>query len=238
MSEIDITIFVPCLDEEKYIENTIKTIVAAVNEVRLSYEILIFDDYSSDNTVSVIKNYQRQHSDIPIKLIRNNTTKGLGHNYIEGAYIGKGEYYILVCGDNPHTKEYFVTLMENIGTADIIIPYYDKLKRKELIRKILSDTFIKIVNFLSGYSIQYYNGEVIHLRYNVMRWHPDTKGYAYQAEIICRLLDEGKTYKELLFRAIESGHSSSFTLRKILSVAHSLLQIILRRIRKFSYKIL
>jgi|TARA_Y100000310_G_C20308877_1_gene635271 hypothetical protein len=40
MSEIDITFFVPCLDEEKYVENTLKTVVSAVNEVRLSYEIL------------------------------------------------------------------------------------------------------------------------------------------------------------------------------------------------------
>ena len=95
-----------------------------------------------------------------------------------------------------------------------------------------------IVNLLSGYRIRYYNGEVVHLRYNVMRWHPDTTGYAYQAEIICRLLDEGFSYREISSVGYESENSTTFTLHKILSVSHSLLQIFLRRVRKVSREIL
>ena len=96
--EIDITFYVPCLNEEKNIVNTIETIVEASRIMGLKYEILVFDDRSEDNTIGVVENYQKKQPYIPIKLIKNKETMGLGHNYVEGAFIGKGKYYLLVCG--------------------------------------------------------------------------------------------------------------------------------------------
>ena len=67
-----------------------------------------------------------------------------------------------------------------------------------------------------------------------MRWHSDTHGFAYQAEIITRLLDEGATYIEVnVFNyARNKGESKAFTIRNVSSITHSLLQIFLRRLRK------
>ena len=238
MDGVDITFVVPCLNEERHVRKTIETIIDAADEAMLSYEILVYDDGSSDNTSEVVKIYQRQNPHLPVRLIRNENTLGLGRNYIEGAYTGKGKYYMLACGDNPHPKDYFVSLLKEIGTADMIIPVYERFEGRKLPRKLLSCAFRMIVNLLSGYRIRYYNGEVVHLRYNVMRWHPDTTGYAYQAEIICRLLDEGFSYREISSVGYESENSTTFTLHKILSVSHSLLQIFLRRVRKVSREIL
>ena len=38
---------------------------------------------------------------------------------------------------------------------------------------LLSGTFTFLVNTISGFRLHYYNGLAVHLRYNVMRWHPD-----------------------------------------------------------------
>lgn len=54
---------------------------------------------------------------------------------------------------------------------------------------------------MSGFRLQYYNGLAVHLRYNVMRWHPNTFGF--QADIICMLLDQGFSYKELPVKTVE-----------------------------------
>ncbi|MBC8489529.1 MAG: hypothetical protein H8D45_26220, partial [Bacteroidetes bacterium] len=81
------------------------------------------------------------------------------------------------------------------------------------------------------------NGPVMHLRYNVMRWSPDTHGFAYQAELISRILIEGGTYKEILIANTDrqGGESKAFTIKNILSITHSLLQIILRRLRQYLF---
>ena len=49
-----------------------------------------------------------------------------------------------------------------------------------------------IIKYIS-YDIKYYNGTVLHKRYNVMRYHSGTNGFAYQAEIIVHLLNLKKS---------------------------------------------
>ena len=236
---IDITFFVPCLNEEASIVGTIETITAAVKEAGCTYEILIIDDKSIDNTISVIEEYQRMHPNVNIRLIKNSRTRGLGFNYVEGAFLGEGKYYKFVGGSNQETKDSILVLLKELGKADIIIPYLVNQEDRGFKRWMFSSLFTFLVSLLSGYSLKYYNGSAIHLRYNVMRWHPDTYGYAYQAELIVRLLSEGKTYIEVPmscnFR--KTGKTKAFRLHNFLSVSHSLLQIFLRRVRRILFKI-
>ena len=73
----------------------------------------------------------------------------------------------------------------------MIIPYYVSNEGKSLYRRSLSNVYAGIVNLISGFRLHYYNGLAVHLRYNVMRWHPNTRGFGFQADIICMLLDQG-----------------------------------------------
>ena len=70
-----------------------------------------------------------------------------------------------------------------------------------------------------------------------MRWSPDTHGYAYQAELITRVLDENFTYETVEIKNSNRnyGKSSAFSFKNILSVIHSILQIFLRRLRKIIF---
>ena len=70
-----------------------------------------------------------------------------------------------------------------------------------------------------------------------MRWSPDTIGFAYQAELITRILSEGKSFKSVEIKNQDrlKGESNAFTFQNILSVGHSLLQIFLRRLRNFLF---
>src|SRR3989338_10550670 len=92
---IDITFFVPALNEERHIVRTIETILSSVKATGHSFEIIVIDDNSSDNTPTIVENFQEKHPDAPIILKKNETTKGLGYNYVEAAFIGKGKYYMV-----------------------------------------------------------------------------------------------------------------------------------------------
>jgi glycosyltransferase involved in cell wall biosynthesis len=238
-SEIDISIFISCYNEERYIVQTMETVRAALAEAgRPQYEIVVIDDCSSDNSANLVEDYIRAHPGDRILLRRNRRNQGLAQNYFDAAFIGKGKYYRLICGDDAEPLDTMIAVFKEIGAADMLIPYYVSSEGKSLSRRVISNSYSWLVNFISGFRLHYYNGLAVHLRYNVMRWHPNTRGFGFQADIICMLLDQGFTYKEIPVRTIErkKGDSKALTFKNMLSVFHTLVDIVVRRISNGVYR--
>jgi glycosyltransferase involved in cell wall biosynthesis len=239
-SSIDLTVFVSCYQEEAYILPTIDTVCAALKEAGgISYEIIVIDDCSRDRSSDLVEDYVRTHPEERILLVRNRVNRGLAQNYIDAAFIGKGQYYRLVCGDNAEPKDTTIAIFRELGKADMLIPYYVIIQGKRPHRQLISRAYTALVNAISGFRLHYYNGLAVHLRYNVMRWHPNTRGFGFQADIICQLLDEGFTYKEIAVSTIErkgEANSHALTFKNMLSVAHTLIELVFRRISKLVYR--
>jgi dolichol-phosphate mannosyltransferase len=229
---VDITFYVPCLNEERNVPGTLDVIGKAVAATGVSYEILVVDDGSTDRTSAVVESFGAAHPDVPLRLIRNPRTQGVGYNFAAGARVGRGKYYMLVNGDNVERVEVLTALLGRLGQADILIPYFGRLDQRPLARRLVSRAFARLVNVLSGTKVHYYNGAVVHLRENVVRWHPGTRGFAYQAELITRLIRHGASYIEMEVPGQErqQGASKAFRLRNFLSVSGSLARILLRRL--------
>jgi glycosyltransferase involved in cell wall biosynthesis len=240
-SELDLTIVVPCYNEEQNVGVTLDTILAAMGELpSIPFEVLVIDDGSKDNTVAVVQQYQRNHLHLPIILSINPRNRGLTRTYVDGAFLGHGKYYRLVCGDNVEPEETLVKVFSKMGQADIVIPYHEHVPGKSLLRRAVSRLYTSLVNSLSGYDIRYYNGLALHLRYNVMRWGPYSFGFGFQAELITRLLDEGATYIEVPVMAThqeKEQEQSALNWKNFLSVTHTLLDILIRRVRKRAFRI-
>ena len=236
---LDLTVFVSCYNEREYIVSTIDTVRTALDEVgSLSYEIIVVDDCSRDGSSDVLKDYIALHPDDRITLRRNRFNRGLAQNYLDIAFVGKGKYYRMICGDDAEPKETMLTVFREIGQADMIIPYYVSNEGKSAYRQFISNAYSGLVNLISGFRLHYYNGLAVHLRYNVMRWHPNTRGFGFQADIICMLLDQGFSYKEVPVKSIErrAGGSNALTFKNLLSVAHTLVDLIFRRIANLVYR--
>jgi glycosyltransferase involved in cell wall biosynthesis len=236
---VDLTIVIPCLNEEERIQATMETVRAAMAELSYSYEVLVIDDGCTDGTASVVRRYAEVHPESSIRLLTNGRNLGLTRSYVDGAFRGRGKYYRLVCGDNVEPKETLVAVFSQLGKAEIIIPYHPVVPGKSALRRWLSRTYTVAVNWLSGHKIKYYNGLAVHLRYNVMRWGPYSFGFGFQAELITRLLDEGISYIEVPVMAVhqeKAGRNSALNWRNFLSVSHTLFEISIRRMRKRAFK--
>ena len=235
--DCDLSLFVACYNEEQGIIPTLETVVAAANEVGISYDVVIIDDCSTDRSVEVIVEYLRAHPHLPITLFVNEVNQGVGSNYAEGSFRCRGKYYRMICGDNVESKDTLVTIFRRIGEADMIIPYPADTTFRGPFRRGVSWAFTALVNLLSGYSIRYYNGLAVHFRYNVMRWHSNSHGFGFQADLITRLLDLKATYIEIPVYPNEraAGATKAFKFRNICSVGHTLLEIWLRRLGKLVY---
>jgi glycosyltransferase involved in cell wall biosynthesis len=211
---------------------TLETVRRAMAGLRFTYDIVIIDDASRDGSPELIKQYIAEHPDCNIVFRQNAVNKGWAQNYVDSTFIGRGRYHRAICGDNSEMQATIRTVLRSLGEADIIIPYYVEVRHKRLSRHVVSSTYTFLVNLLSGNSLRYYNGLPVHRRYNVMRWHSDTRGFGFQADILCLLLGQGATYKEVALSAIEQrpGVSTALTCKNLLSVAHTLSDILLRRI--------
>lgn len=235
---LDLTIFVSCYNEKPYIIQTLDTLRAALAELNFTYEIIVIDDCSRDGSADLVTEYIRAHPDDRLLLRRNKINIGWAQNFIDAAFLGKGKYYRIICGDASEPKSTMVKVFQQIGTADIIIPYYVTNEGRGWHRGFLSNTYTGLVNLISGFHLKYYNGLPVHLRYNVMRWHSNTRGFGFQADIICLLLEQGFTFKEVPVFAVEQkgGKSTALTLKNVLSIGHTLFDIAIRRIANRFYR--
>ena len=238
-AEVEITIFISCFNEEAFVTDTIQNVTHALQAAGHTHEIIVVDDASRDNSVQKVRAYLESHPEQPIRLVQNKHNRGLANNYVEAAFLGRGKYYRLCCGDDSEAPEALLTIFEYLGVADIIVPYQNEqgMTGRSLGRRWLSRTFTWLVNQISGYNLKYYNGLAVHLRYNVMRWHPCSYGFGFQADILTRLLDEGASFVQVPRFGSErkGGASTALSMRNILSVSHTLLELAIRRLRRFLY---
>ena len=234
--EIEVSFFVPCYNEQDHICSAIDKLVDVAALCGISYEILVFDDCSRDRTVAVVKAYQRDHPDVPIRLFTNEVNRGVSRNFVEGAFQGRGQYYRLVCGDDIEPIETHIEIVKRRGEADIVVPYFTTIHGRRRYRHALSRLYTLLVNVASGHGLRYYNGCPLYRRYDVMRFHVETTGLGYQAEFLTRLLHEGRSYVEVALIASDRETSASITVRNFVSVGHSLVKIALRRLRVYLYK--
>ncbi len=236
---IDLTVVITCYNEEAFITDTLEHVRAALETVGRSFEIIVIDDVSQDGSSERVRQFIQAHPACPITLKVNERNQGLANNYVDAAFLGRGKYYRLCCGDDSESTETLVNIFRQIGKADIIIPYQlqKQVIGKSPTRKFASVVFTHLVNLLSGYPIKYYNGLAVHLRYNVMRWHPTSYGFGFQADIITRLLDEGASYLQIPSSSVDrkGNASTALMLRNLLSVGHTLLELAIRRVRRTLY---
>src|SRR5882672_10401122 len=129
-NDLDVTIVVPCLNEELNIAATLDTIRDAMSQFHYRYEILVIDDGSSDRTSNIVEEYRQTNPEIVLALHRNKKTIGLATSYVNGSFIGRGNYYKLVCGDNTEPKEALVAAFSCLGKADMIVSYLIEVRGK------------------------------------------------------------------------------------------------------------
>jgi glycosyltransferase involved in cell wall biosynthesis len=227
-----ISFFVACYNEAPHILGTLDAIGQAVTQLAVSYEIIVIDDASLDHSVRLIEEYLQANPHVPLRLVVNPRNLGLAHNFFAAAHLGDGEYFKLVCGDNVESVEAMVAVLSHMGEADIVLPFHDVCVGKSAVRTFLSKIFTRIVNFLNGHSIRYYNGLPVFHRVDVLRCPVPAAGFGFQAELVSQLLDCGLSYREVRIdvRERSSGKSSALTWRNFVAVAGSLTRIGVRRL--------
>lgn len=121
-----VTVFIPVYNCEKYIEESLESII---NQTYENLDILIIDDGSTDNTVNLIQQYK----DKRIRLLRNDRNRGIPYTRSRGLEECKGKYLALMDADDislPERIKKQVNFLEENKDIDAIGAYYQKFGGK------------------------------------------------------------------------------------------------------------
>ncbi len=232
-----VSIVIPAYNEEKKLAPTINIVLFGLSKNRISdFEIIIFNDASTDKTGEVADELANKHSQI--KVIHNPKNMNLGFNITRGFQLATKKYVGFVPGDNETDLETLDNILQVLGKADIIVPYIKNPEARSLTRRFLSTTYVRIINVAFSLRMRYYNGLCFFKTSMVQKVPVSTYGFAYMTEILVKLLKSGATFVEvpMILKIRERGATKAFRLKNILSVFKTFLtlfwevQILRRRI--------
>lgn len=105
MDEIMVSIACTTYNHENYIREALDSFL--VQKTKFSYEILIHDDASTDNTAEIIREYEKKYPDVikPIYQLENQYSKGVRVDYLNQKRAN-GKYLALCEGDDYWTDVY------------------------------------------------------------------------------------------------------------------------------------
>jgi dolichol-phosphate mannosyltransferase len=202
----------PALNEAGNIEAAVESVRQALGKPLLDdYELILVNDGSTDQTGAVME--RLAHEDPRVRVVHNSPNLGYGGAFKRGAAMARLDYVMRVCGDNSLPKHAVGPILEQLGGADLIIPYIANPELRSRGRRIASRGFTLIINFLFGQRVRYYNHAVVFPRHLLESIQIATDGFAYQAEALVKLLKAGCSYVEVGVIDLPRVHGKSTALR-------------------------
>ena len=195
VNENSISIIVAALNEEKNLENTVITVSEAAKKSFDEYEVIIFNDGSSDRTGEAAEALAKL--DKHFKVIHHESPKCLGAIYKEGFKLARMNYLILINGKDDMFSESFDKIFSLRGQADIVIPYTTNVGERPMFRRAVSGLFVWLLNRMFSLNLKYYNHSVLHKKKIIGSIDIVTNSYAFQAEILIKLIKSGYSYVEV-----------------------------------------
>jgi len=195
VSENSITIIIPALNEEKRLEATVSTVVRSLKKHFDAFEVIIFNDGSKDRTGEIADSLAKRFD--YVKAVHHKAPVCVGGIYKEGIRLSTMSYIMRINGKNDLTEENFDKIFKMREKAEIVIPYTTNINERSMFRKSVSRTFTGLLNLIFGLKLRYYNHFVLYKKKLPASVAIRTDSYAFQAEILIKLIKAGFSYVEV-----------------------------------------
>ena len=98
MYKYEVTIAIPTFNVEQYVSRALDS---ALSQTHKSVEILICDDASTDSSIAIVEEFQRNHSrGKDIRIIYNNRNLGIGETRNHLIAEAKSKYFFFLDADD------------------------------------------------------------------------------------------------------------------------------------------
>jgi len=143
----ELSVFFPCHNEEKNIENTINKAVLVLNQITPKWQIVLVNDGSTDKTLEKAKILAKKHGN-KLKIINHLKNKGYGGAFKTGLYNSKYDWITFTDSDGQFDFSDIKKLIkkQKETNCQVILGY--RAKRRDSYTRILIANLLKIWNFV------------------------------------------------------------------------------------------
>jgi len=218
---VDLSVVVPCLDEETRLPLSLAAVCRYLTGSGRSHEIVLVDDGSRDRTPALIREAERAHPSVRGVILPSN--RGKGRALAEGVAVTRGRLVLVSDADFSAPIEELSKLEEAIGAgAHVAIGSRAKRGAREVDqpvhRRAMGKGFNLLVQALllpglwdTQCGFKLFRGEVARDLFGRLR----TDGFAYDVEVLYEARRSGLTVSEVPVRWINS------TTTRVQAVRHS-----------------
>ncbi len=129
---LDLTLILPCFNEGPHLPGNLKLIVATLSRSGLTYEILIIDDCSRDETPEHIQRFCSQHQELRIQTCFHPKNLGRGATVTEGIRASQARFVGFIDVDLEVSPQYIPRLLLPLQRCDADVCIGDRTYRFEL----------------------------------------------------------------------------------------------------------
>lgn len=146
---MDISIIIPCYNEELVIEETYKRLNSVLVKMETEYELLFINDGSKDSTINILK--RLAENDNTIKVI--DFSRNFGHQNAVTAGLNNcsGEMAVIIDADlqdPPEVIPEMVSIMKKEG-ANVVYGVRKKRKGENFFKLMTAKLFYRLLNSMS-----------------------------------------------------------------------------------------
>lgn len=150
---LDISIVIPAYNEGEVIGNTLDRIIGYFSKIGQSFEVIVVDDGSKDETGEIVN---KKIAEYPmIRLLQNEKNQGKGFSVKRGALASAGEWILFMDADGSTAPEEFEKFKQAMKNHDIVIgsraaPGAEIKIRQPFLRELAGRFFNKIIKLYLG----------------------------------------------------------------------------------------
>ena len=198
-TNIKISVIIPVYNEEVSILKVLKRLHEKVNNDG-DLEIIVINDGSTDNTL----NQLNENNDLYNQLISYENNNGKGYAVQKGLEISKGEYVFFQDADleyDPKELNKFIKLIKDFDPDLIIgsrLNYSEYTRSHNILNKFGNKLITLLFNlFYNTTFTDIYSCYACYKKNLVKENELRTKGFEQHAEILCKIVKNGKKFYEV-----------------------------------------
>ncbi len=200
-----ISIVVPTWNEEDNIQLLIKKIDQALQTQKITYEIIVIDDHSTDQTPKIVEKLKKSY---PLSIYTKKGQRGKAQSLLEGFAHAKYPLIGMIDADLQYPPDALPDLIAKIGPDSDIVVANRREHQVSLRRKILSHAFRHLFGrFLHGFNCDVQSGLKVFRKEIVERIKLHPLQWTFDLEFLVKARNAGYQIKtvNIIFQKRHAG---------------------------------
>jgi glycosyltransferase involved in cell wall biosynthesis len=141
----ELSLFFPCHNEAENLEGLVADALAALPTLATTYEVILVDDGSRDDTAAVAERLIQRHGEV-VRLVRHGVNRGYGGALRSGFAAARYDYLAYTDGDRQFRIADLARLVESAEAtgAPVVIGY--RLQRADPPLRLIYATLYRVAN--------------------------------------------------------------------------------------------